>query len=107
MLVRAPGGRVDVMCVPRHVACRIGLLLDETQDLLPQSLLAPAIEAAGNTAPESKTGGHIAPGGASAVDPEHAFDHAAMVVIWSSGRGFFGWQEQFQPLPLRFRQCNV
>jgi hypothetical protein len=30
-----------------------------------------------------------------------------MVVIWSSGRGFFGWQEQFQPLPLRFRQCNV
>jgi hypothetical protein len=103
VLVRADGGAIDVMRVPIQVACRIGLLLQDAQNLLPQTALPPAIKPTGHAAPGPEAGGQITPRRSRPDYPQHAFHHPSMVVIRSSRLWFARWQERFEPLPLLIR----
>jgi hypothetical protein len=51
MLVGSHDRAIDIMNRPMHLPCGIGLLLDGLKEALPDTGIAPTIEAAGNRAP--------------------------------------------------------
>src|SRR5262245_21572892 len=62
-------------------------------DLVPEALLAPAAIPAVDRLPGAEFGGHLAPWGAGAGDPEDALEDRAVVVGRSPDRGFLPRQQ--------------
>jgi len=63
MLMRSNDRTIDIMDIPVDVALSIGLLLHRLKETLSETGFAPAIEAAGYSAPTPIALGHITPGG--------------------------------------------
>src|SRR3712207_4431118 len=103
MLVRSDHRAVDVMSLPIKLTLSIDLLLQCPQDCVPETTLGPAIEAGSNGGPRPVALGQVAPWSPSSVDPEHAVDHAAMVLSRAAALAAFGWslrwKQWLQPLP--------
>ena len=96
------------MELPIKQASCISLRLQGIQDTLPEALLAPAIEAAGERGPGAVVLRDSAPGSAGAVKPQQAVDDAAMAdegpAALASFRRTFGWQERLESFILSISQ---
>ena len=108
VLMRANDGPIDVVDLPIEPASGICLLLQGVQDALPEALLAPAIEAAGEGGPGTVPHGDIAPGSTGPIEPQETVDHATMVDVGFASLAAFGrplgWEERLQSLPLSISQ---
>jgi hypothetical protein len=100
MLMGANDGALDVVQIPVELPARLGWLLDGVKHVLPEAGPLPAVEGAGHGAPGAIALGQIAPGGPGAQNPEHAIKDAAMVHGRPASRGFLGWEQRPQSLPL-------
>ena len=109
MLVGSNDGAIHRMDLPVEQASLISLLLQSIEDALPEALLTPAIEAAGERGPGARALRDIAPGSAGAVKPEQTIDDAAMAKEGSAAlaslRRTFGWQERLKSFILSI--CQV
>ena len=76
---------IDIVNRPVHLPSGISLLVDGLQEVLPETSLVPAIEAAGHRAPGAIVPGQITLGSARAQHPQDAVEEALMVQSGSAG----------------------
>lgn len=66
----------------------------------------PAGEAARDGAPRTIPCGQIAPASARSEEPEDPLEDRAVIMGGSPDRGFLGWEQWWQPLPLYVGQIS-
>ena len=93
-------GGIDKMHVPVELVVRVGLLLDGSQETVPDPRDAPAIEAAGDGARGTVAVGQIAPRSTGTQDPQDAVDDTPMLDVRAAGFRFLGRQQRLQLGPL-------
>lgn len=110
MLVRSNHAAINVMSFPIKLTLRVGLLLEGTQDSVPETDFGPTIEAGRNGGPRAVAFRQVAPRSTSSIDPEHAVDDAAMVLSRMTTLAAFAvalWRKQWlEPLPLCVGQVS-
>jgi hypothetical protein len=97
---------IDAMQLPIELAGGISLLLQHVKQALEDASFLLAVEAAGDRAPGAIALGQSAPGGASAENPQHAIEKAAMVDCRPSRLRLLGWKQWLEPLPLCVDQVS-
>jgi hypothetical protein len=102
MLMRPDNGAVDEVAVPIQVSARIRLLLESSQDPIPDARFLPTVEATGNGLPGAVALGQIAPGSARLENPQDAIDDPPVVMAGTTDPRFVWWEKLLQALPLRF-----
>jgi hypothetical protein len=86
MLVGADNGDIDEMQIPLELTGGIGLLLQGVKQMLEDTSLPPAVEAARHRPLGTVALWQVVPGSARAENPQHPIKDAAMVDGWSSRR---------------------
>src|SRR3954451_14980160 len=103
VLVSANDRGIAKVQIPVDLAPRVSLSLKAGEDAVPNTRSAPAIEAARHRSDRAIALRQVAPGGAGAVDPQHAAHHAAVIMIGSARAGLFRRQQRLKSLPLCVR----
>src|SRR3954463_6161021 len=94
---------IDKVQIPVDLAPRVRLSLKGAEDAVPNPRSAPAVEAARHRSDRAIALRQVAPGGAGAVDPQHAAHHAAVIMIGSARAGLLRRQQRLKSLPLCVR----
>ena len=104
MLMSANDGTIHKVQLPVEPTILIRLLLQGIQNALPEPLLAPAIEAAGEGGEGAIALRDVTPGSTSPVKPQEAIDHSSMIderfAAFAAFGRTLGWEERLQSLPL-------
>src|SRR3954471_4129084 len=103
VLVGANDRGIDNVQIPVDLAPRVRLSLKGGEDAVPNTRSAPAIEAAPHRSDRAIALRQIAPGGAGAVDPQHAAHHPAVIVIGAARAGLLRRQQRLKSPPLCVR----
>src|SRR6185503_15295262 len=103
VLVSANDRGIDKVQIPVDFAPRVRLSLKGAEDAVPNPRPTPSVEAARHRSDRAVALRQIAPGGAGAVDPQHAAHHAAVIMIGSARAGLFRRQQRLKSLPLCVR----
>ena len=101
----ADDGSIDEVALPIDLSLRIRLLLESSQDPIPDARFLPPIEATGDGAPGAIALRQIPPGSTGLENPEDSVDDPPMVVVGTANPGLLRWEQGLQALPLRFGQC--
>ena len=84
VLVRADDGAIHIVDIPVQALGGVGTLLDRSKEASPDTRLAPAVEAAGDSGPAAIPLGEVAPRGTGTDDPQDAVQEASMVSCWAA-----------------------
>jgi hypothetical protein len=106
MLVGADAGASAIGQAPVQRTGGIRLLRQSGQDVVEDAGSLPAGEATGHRAPRSIVLRQIPPGRAGAQAPQDTVQDGAMIMSRSASRGFLGWEQRSQPLPLDIGQIS-
>jgi hypothetical protein len=103
MLMRSDDGAIDHVNRPIQLASGLGLLLQGRYEVRKDTSALPAVEATRDGAPRTIPFGQIAPGSASAEEPEDPMKDRAVVMGGAPDLRFLRWEQWLQPLPWRVR----
>jgi hypothetical protein len=82
-----------------HQPLQVGNL-QGLEDLLPDALARPAVEAAPHGVPLAEALGQVAPRGAGLADPQHGVDEEPVVLGGGAGVGGLAGEQVLDPLPV-------
>jgi hypothetical protein len=106
-MLLAPGARERtaaeckrLFTMPGLRLSRIALLLQGSQDQVPDARGDPAVEAGNHTLPRAVALGQVAPWGAGGVEPEHGINHLAVIAGGPSALRLLRRQQGRRSVPL-------
>jgi hypothetical protein len=105
MLMGPNDGSIDEVALPIDLSLLIRLLLECSQDPIPDARFLPPIEATGDGAPGAIALRQIPPGSTGLENPEDPVDDPPMVVVGTADLWLLRGKQGLQPLPLRFGKC--
>src|SRR5215218_3160209 len=100
VLVGANDRGIHKVQIPVDLTPRVSLSLKGGENAVPNTRPTPSVEAARHRSDRAIALRQIAPGGAGAVDPQHAAHHPAVIVIRSARARLLRRQQRLKPPPL-------
>src|SRR3954471_11100505 len=107
VLVSANDRGIDKVQIPVDLAPCVSLSLKGGENAVPNTRPTPSVEAARHRSDRAIALWQIAPGGAGAVDPQHAAHHSAVIMIGSARAGPLRRQQRLKPPPLFVRHIST
>lgn len=105
--MRSDDGAVHKVQRPAELSRLVGLLLQRTQDLVPDARPSPAIESRGDRLPLAVATRQVAPQSAGAQDPQDAIDDPTVRQIGSPPSSFLRRKQTLELLPLCFVEFST
>ncbi len=106
MLMRSYHRPINRVLFPIDLPSSIALLLQCTQDSLPNSCFLPAIKAAGDRAPRAVVVRQISPRRTGSQDPKDCIDNQTVIVCWTTHFWLLWRQQGIQLFPLLIREFS-